>query len=62
MGALRTRRDRAIVTAMLLGGLRRCEVLGLLSDANGFPLMVHAFEGNKAATKTTLPTLRAFLD
>lgn len=29
MGALRTRRDRAMVEAMLLGGLRRCEVLGL---------------------------------
>jgi integrase len=27
--ALRTRRDQAIVEAMLLGGLRRCEVLGL---------------------------------
>jgi len=29
MMALRTRRDRAMVEAMLLGGLRRCEVLGL---------------------------------
>ena len=28
-GALRTHRDRAMVAAMLLGGLRRCEVLGL---------------------------------
>jgi site-specific recombinase XerD len=28
-GALRTDRDRAMVEAMLLGGLRRCEVLGL---------------------------------
>jgi len=28
-GALRTDRDRAMVQAMLLGGLRRCEVLGL---------------------------------
>ena len=27
--ALRTHRDRAMVTAMVLGGLRRCEVLGL---------------------------------
>lgn len=27
--ALRTHRDRAMVAAMLLGGLRRCEVLGL---------------------------------
>lgn len=29
VGALRTERDRAMVDAMLLGGLRRCEVLGL---------------------------------
>jgi site-specific recombinase XerC len=29
VGALRTDRDRAIVQAMLLAGLRRCEVLGL---------------------------------
>lgn len=29
IAALRTRRDRAMVEAMVLGGLRRCEVLGL---------------------------------
>jgi site-specific recombinase XerD len=29
MGASRTSRDRAMVQAMVLGGLRRCEVLGL---------------------------------
>ena len=29
LGALRTDRDRAMVYAMVLGGLRRCEVLGL---------------------------------
>ncbi len=29
LGALRTGRDRAMVQAMVLGGLRRCEVLGL---------------------------------
>lgn len=35
VAALRTDRDRAIVAAMLLGGLRRCEVLGLrLEDLN----------------------------
>lgn len=35
LGALRTDRDRAIVLGMLLGGLRRCEVLGLrLGDVN----------------------------
>jgi integrase/recombinase XerD len=29
LGALRTHRDRTMVLAMLLGGVRRCEVLGL---------------------------------
>jgi integrase len=29
VGALRSERDRAMVQAMLLGRLRRCEVLGL---------------------------------
>jgi len=32
IGALRTHRDRAMVQAMLLGGLCRCEVLGLRID------------------------------
>ncbi len=32
LGALRTARDTAMVEAMLLGGLRRCEVLGLRLD------------------------------
>lgn len=32
LGALRTHRDRAMVYAMVLGGLRRCEVLGLDLD------------------------------
>jgi integrase/recombinase XerD len=35
IAALRTHRDRAMVLAMVLGGLRRCEVLGLrLQDLN----------------------------
>ena len=35
LGALRTHRDRTMVLAMLLGGLRRCEVLGLrMSDVH----------------------------
>jgi len=35
LAALRTRRDQAVVEAMLLGGLRRCEVLGLcMTDVN----------------------------
>ena len=35
--------------------------IGLLTDATGFPLMVSAFEGNKAETKTMLPVITAFM-
>jgi hypothetical protein len=35
--------------------------IGLLTDANGFPLAVEAFEGNKAETATMLPTLQRFM-
>lgn len=35
--------------------------MGLLTDAGGFPLMVEAFEGNKAETKTMLPVIEAFM-
>jgi hypothetical protein len=35
--------------------------VGLLTDAAGFALMVHAFEGNKAETKTTLPVIKSFM-
>ena len=35
--------------------------LGLLTDGSGFPLMVEAFEGNKAETKTMLPVIRSFM-
>jgi len=42
LAALRTRRDRAMVLAMLLGGLRRCEVLGLrLCDVSVGERRVH---------------------
>ena len=34
--------------------------VGLLTDVRGFPLMVHAFEGNTAETKTILPVVQAF--
>ncbi len=34
--------------------------LGLLTDATGFPLMVAAFEGNKAETATMVPVINAF--
>ena len=36
--------------------------IGLLTDQVGFPLMVEAFEGNKAETLTMLPTIRSFMD
>jgi hypothetical protein len=35
--------------------------IGLLTDAAGFPLMVEAFEGNKAETTTMIPTIKAFM-
>jgi hypothetical protein len=35
--------------------------IGLLADAAGFPLMVHAFEGNMAETRTLLPAITAFM-
>ena len=35
--------------------------VGLLTDAAGFPLMIEAFEGNTAETKTMLPTITSFM-
>jgi len=35
--------------------------LGLLADANEFPLIIQAFEGNKAETTTMLPVIRSFM-
>ena len=43
---------------------RRVEPLiqiGLLTDASGMPLMVTAWEGNTAETKTMIPTLKTFM-
>jgi hypothetical protein len=34
--------------------------IGLLTDTTGFPLQLHAFEGNKAETKTMLPVIDQF--
>lgn len=34
--------------------------IGLLTDARGFPLMVDAFEGNRAETTTIIPSIQAF--
>ncbi len=35
--------------------------IGLLTDADGFPLRVEAFEGNRAETTTMIPTIQAFM-
>jgi hypothetical protein len=35
--------------------------IGLLAGQDGFPLMISAFEGNKAETKTMLPVIEAFM-
>jgi hypothetical protein len=35
--------------------------IGLLTDQAGFPLMLSAFEGNKAETKTMLPVIKEFM-
>jgi hypothetical protein len=35
--------------------------VGLLSDVAGFPLMIEAFEGNKAETRTMLPVITSFM-
>ena len=46
LGALRRWRDRAMVEAMVLGGLRRCEVLGLrLEDLRAVERRVFIVEG-----------------
>jgi integrase/recombinase XerD len=46
LAALRTHRDRAMVLAMLLGGLRRCEVLGLrLADVSAGERRLFIAEG-----------------
>jgi len=46
IAALRTHRDRAMVAAMVLGGLRRCEVLGLrLGDLRAAERRVFITEG-----------------
>jgi hypothetical protein len=35
--------------------------IGLLAGQDGFPLMLQAFEGNRAETKTMLPAIEAFM-
>ena len=58
--ALRTRRDRAMVEAMLLGGLRRCEVLGLrLGDVRPGEHRLFIAEG-KGGHQRIIPVSKRF--
>jgi integrase/recombinase XerD len=69
LGALRTHRDRAMAEAMVLGGLRRCEVLGLrLEDVQVAARRVFVAEG-KGGHQRQIPvsgrffaSLAAYLD
>jgi integrase/recombinase XerD len=56
----RTHRDRAMVAAMVLGGLRRCEVLGLrLGDLRVAELRVFIAEG-KGGRQRLIPVSARF--
>jgi integrase/recombinase XerD len=60
MAGLRTHRDRAMVAAMVLGGLRRCEVLGLrLEDLRVAERRVFVAEG-KAGRQRLIPVSGRF--
>jgi len=60
MGALRTERDRSMTQAMVLGGLRRCEVLGLrLGDLRLGEWRVLIREG-KGGHERLVPLSRTF--
>lgn len=61
-GALRTHRDRAMVAAMLLGGLRRCEVIGLhLADLHVAEKRVFVADG-KGGHQRLVPVSARFFD
>jgi integrase/recombinase XerD len=61
MAALRTERDRGIVQAMLLGGLRRCEVLGLrLGDVHVADRRVFVVDGKGGHQRWTPMANRFF--
>jgi len=62
VAALRTNRDRAMVLAMLLGGLRRCEVLGLrFEDVQIADRRVFIAEG-KGGHHRVVPVANRFFD
>ena len=61
LAALRTRRDTAMVLAMLLAGLRRCEVLGLrLGDVHVADRRLHVTAG-KGGHERIVPVSGGFL-
>ena len=61
-GVLRTHRDRAMVAAMVLGGLRRCEVVGLrLGDLRVAERRVFIADG-KGGHQRLVPVSRRFFD
>jgi site-specific recombinase XerD len=62
VAALRTHRDRAMVAAMLFGGLRRCEVLGLrFADIQVADRRVFIVEG-KGGHHRVVPVANRFFD
>jgi len=62
LGALRTHRDRAMVLAMVLAGLRRCEVLGLrLADVRAGDRRLFVAEG-KGGHQRVIPVAGRFLE
>src|SRR6476660_7676336 len=62
LAALRTYRDRAMVAAMLFGGLRRCEVLGLrFADIQVADRRVFIVEG-KGGHHRVVPVANCFFD
>jgi len=62
VAALRTHRDRAMVAAMLFGGLRRCEVLGLrFADVQVADRRVFIVEG-KGGDHRVVPVANRFFD
>ena len=61
--ALRTHRDRAVVDAMVLGGLRRCEVLGLrLEDLSAGERRLFVAEGKGGRQRVVPVSARFFAE
>ena len=58
--ALRTHRDRAMVAAMVLGGLRRCEALGLRLDDLRFAERKVLITGGKGGRQRLIPVSGRF--